>query len=162
MDADVLASGSLVGFLQGIHSNKCKRLHILFATAQCILHFKDFLEEFDPINQELTTWMGELKRWPGPAMLEIIEGSQECKYHMESYVYSIQLTLYGERGNTTWFWMIYITLVRAYLMLSHGCRTNDVDLFNYALTQMRPLFFSQSSELCQVDGPLLFEALKHW
>ena len=37
VDADVLASGSLTGFLKGKHFNRCKRLHLLFATALQVL-----------------------------------------------------------------------------------------------------------------------------
>ena len=146
VDADVLASGSITGFLKGKHFNRCKRLHLLFATALQVLHFKNFLEEFGPISQELATRMDELKRSPGPAMLGCIEGSQEYKYLMESYEHSVQQTLDGEHGNTARFWMTYITLVKAYLMLSRACRTNDVDLFVYALSQMCPVFFAASHQ----------------
>ena len=146
VDADVLASGSLTGFLKWKHFNRCKILHLLFATALQVLHFKNFLEEFGPISQELATRMDELKRSPGPAMLECIEGSQEYKYLMESYEHSVQQTLDGEHGNTARFWMTYITLVKAYLMLSRACRTNDVDLFVYALSQMCPVFFAASHQ----------------
>ena len=146
VDADVLASGSLTGFLKGKHFNRCKRLHLLFATALQVLHFKNFLEEFGPISQELATRMDELKRSPGPAMLECIEGLQEYKYLMESYEHSVQQTLDGEHGNTARFWMTYITLVKAYLMLSCACRTSDVDLFVYALSQMCPVFFAASHQ----------------
>ena len=72
----------------------------LFATALQILHFKNFLEEFGPISQTLRTWMGELKRCPCPAMFEVIEGSQDYKYLMESYEHSIQQTLHVDHGNT--------------------------------------------------------------
>ena len=65
--------------------------------------------------------MDELKRSPGPAMLECIEGLQEYKYLMESYEHSVQQTLDGEHGNTARFWMTYITLEKAYLMLSRYC-----------------------------------------
>ena len=79
-------------------------------------------------------------------MLECIGGSQEYKYLMESYEHSVQQTLDGEHGNTARFWMTYITLVKAYLMLSRACRTNDVDLFVYALSQMCPVFFAASHQ----------------
>jgi hypothetical protein len=46
-DTDVLAQGSLNGFLSGGHFNRCKRIHTLLATAVQILHFRQFLEQGD-------------------------------------------------------------------------------------------------------------------
>jgi len=41
-DTEVVAPGSLNGFLSGKHYNRCKRLHVLLATAIQILHFRNF------------------------------------------------------------------------------------------------------------------------
>ena len=62
---DVLASGSLNGYLSGKHFNRCKRLHPILALAFEILHFlaflktyegKDRLEAFinDVVNESIT------------------------------------------------------------------------------------------------------------
>jgi hypothetical protein len=45
VEQDVLASGSLSGFLLGKHYNRCKRLHPLLALAFQILHFQRFCEQ---------------------------------------------------------------------------------------------------------------------
>ena len=37
--------------------------------------------------------------------------------------------------------MFYIALVQIYILFDRECRTNDVDLFVYALKQMIPIFF---------------------
>ena len=42
-DAGVLATGSLNGFLSGRHYNRCKRLHILVATALRVLHICSYV-----------------------------------------------------------------------------------------------------------------------
>ena len=42
-DTDVLASGSMNGFLSGKHFNRCKRLHPLLALSFEVLHFQAFL-----------------------------------------------------------------------------------------------------------------------
>ena len=49
-DTDVLAPGSLNGFLSGRHFNRCKRLHPIFALAFEILHFKAFLKTYTDLG----------------------------------------------------------------------------------------------------------------
>lgn len=44
VQSNLLASGSVNGFLEGKHFNRCKRLHPLMAVGLEILHFKSFLE----------------------------------------------------------------------------------------------------------------------
>ena len=51
-NSDVLASGSIRGFLSGKHFNRCKRLHPLLATAIQILHLQKFTEECGLVSQE--------------------------------------------------------------------------------------------------------------
>ena len=48
-DSEVLACGSLNGFLSGKHFNRCKRLHPLLSTALRILHFRSFLTQNDSL-----------------------------------------------------------------------------------------------------------------
>lgn len=43
-DSEVLAAGSLNGFLNGKHYNRCKRLHTMLALAFHALHFEAFLK----------------------------------------------------------------------------------------------------------------------
>ncbi|KAL4702142.1 hypothetical protein ACJJTC_019418 [Scirpophaga incertulas] len=59
VQSNLLASGSVNGFLEGKHFNRCKRLHPLMAVGLEILHFKSFLESnnitiSDQIIQEIT------------------------------------------------------------------------------------------------------------
>ncbi|OXU16633.1 hypothetical protein TSAR_013301 [Trichomalopsis sarcophagae] len=44
IQSDLLASGSLNGFISGKHFNRCKRLHGIVSLALQILHFKEFLK----------------------------------------------------------------------------------------------------------------------
>ena len=43
-DSGALAPGSLNGFLQGNHFNRCRRLHPILVLALKILHFQAFME----------------------------------------------------------------------------------------------------------------------
>lgn len=54
VESNLLASGSLNGFSEGKHFNRCKRLHPLMALGLEILHFKSFV---DVKNIEFTNEM---------------------------------------------------------------------------------------------------------
>lgn len=49
---DILASGSVKGFLSGKHYNRCKRLHPILATALHILHFRQFIHLLGEVSDE--------------------------------------------------------------------------------------------------------------
>lgn len=53
---ELLASGSINGFITGKHFNRCKRIHPLISLAITILHFRRFLKDSDI---EITTHMKE-------------------------------------------------------------------------------------------------------
>lgn len=44
VQSNLLAMGSLNGFLEGKHFNRCKKLHPLMAMGLEMLHFKSFLD----------------------------------------------------------------------------------------------------------------------
>lgn len=46
-ETGILAQGSLLGFLQGKHYNRCKRIHPIFSTALETLHLMVFLATLD-------------------------------------------------------------------------------------------------------------------
>ena len=52
-DTEVLAAGSMNGFLSGKHFNRCKRLHPMLSQAFHVLHFRVFLKEFGDISPDL-------------------------------------------------------------------------------------------------------------
>ena len=47
IETDVLATGTLNGFLSGKHFNRCKRLHPILGLALEILHFQVFIDSYD-------------------------------------------------------------------------------------------------------------------
>ena len=55
-ESEVLASGSLNGFLTGEHFNCCKRLHPILALALEILHFLKFLDTYER-KYDVMMWM---------------------------------------------------------------------------------------------------------
>ena len=87
-DSGILASGSLRGFLQGKHYNRCKRIHPLFAPAMTKLHFKAFLDTRGPLSEAEQKVIEGVSTGFSKEALEDLENSEEhydlmCEY--ESY-----------------------------------------------------------------------------
>ena len=56
---DILASGSIKGFITGKHYNRCKRIHPLLASAMELLHFKFFLSRVGTNNSDILNLVRE-------------------------------------------------------------------------------------------------------
>ena len=68
---EVLASGSLNGFLSGKHYNHCKGLHSMLATAFHTLHFKSFIKQCGDISESVASKLLAIADKPQQAMQEL-------------------------------------------------------------------------------------------
>lgn len=139
VQSNLLASGSVNGFLEGKHFNRCKRLHPLMAVGLEILHFKSFLESnnitiSDQIIQEIT-------RLRTSSISSLTIEDDELNALLQNYDIYKQKTLNGEFGKTPQFYLIYINLVHHYLTLSRSIRCGDFELFKFVLPKITNLFF---------------------
>ena len=136
-EEDVIAPGSLNKFLKGKQYNRCRRAHILFATAMHSLHFERFVAE-EGLTESTKTM---LKTW---ALSDDMHQNipDDLQLLVTKYFLYCDDTLSGARGKTAQFWMIYCSLMDTYLLFHHSVKTNDVDLFAYALHDMTKIFFS--------------------
>ncbi|MCG7875152.1 MAG: hypothetical protein N0C90_02335 [Candidatus Thiodiazotropha endolucinida] len=142
VDSEVLASGSLNGFISGKHFNRCKRLHPMLAQAFRVLHFRAFLKETEDIPQTLLSELQELYEHPSPGRMQILERKDDFVAFMERYEQYTDKTRSGEHGKTAAFWMMYVDLVELYLLFARACHTNDLDLFTFCLSKMCSIFFA--------------------
>ena len=113
---DVLAPGSLNGFLLGKHYNRCKRFHPLLATAMQSFHFNAFLEQHGPIPVVIMEMLAE----PPSNMIVALESPNEYATLMSEYDEYTADTLTGKHGSTPQYWMLYVTLVRRFLLFPIG------------------------------------------
>lgn len=116
----------------------------MLATAFHILHFRKFLEDTGPMPDSLVTKLARFQDEPSSDEMESLEMTEAYLSFMLKYAGYMELTLDGAQGSTAQFWMIYIQAVHVYLLYHRACRTNDLDLFIYALGQMRYSFFAGS------------------
>ena len=121
--------------------NRCKRLHPLLATAIQILHFQKFTEEYGPVSQEFKELLTSFSEYPSQDSLTGLLENEVCASLLERYSTYCEKTRQGDHGKTAMFWMIYVDLVHYYLLLDRACRTNDVDLYIFALSKICPIFF---------------------
>lgn len=145
VDAELLAEGSVRGFISGTHFNRCKKLHVVAALALKTLHFKTFLElndnEANPDHIRSSEIIEILER-------DAIEHQTSdfivpiLKEFLERYDLFIEQTLAGKRGCTAQFALIYVSLIELYLLLERAIRTSDVELYKYATYEISAQFFA--------------------
>lgn len=144
VEAEVLAPGSLNGFLHGKHFNRCKRLHPLLCAAMRILHFRYFLSKTELMTESLETKMAALHGNNAQEGVLNLQSDTEYQSLIEAYEAFSEQTRNGDHGPTAKFWIGYIDLVEIFLLFNRACHTNDLELFIFALGEMVPIFFATS------------------
>lgn len=120
---------------------RCKRLHTLLAGAMQVLHLRMFLSEKGPIPATVLNLIEDLNNRPHPDLLDELSSS-ELEEFLDAYEEFKKETMDGKHGSTAKYWIIYIELEHRYKLLDRACRTNDLQLFAYALSLICPIFFS--------------------
>lgn len=139
VQSNLLASGSVNGFLEGKHFNRCKRLHPLMAVGLEVLHFKSFLATRGAVVSD--TMIEEITRLQNTPISSFKVENEELNELLNDYNMYKQKTRNGEHGKTPQFYLIYINLVHYYLTLSRSVRTGDFELFKFVLPKITNLFF---------------------
>ncbi|GBP80748.1 hypothetical protein EVAR_89325_1 [Eumeta japonica] len=114
VESNLLANGSVNGFLDGKHFNRCKRLHPLVALGLEILHFESFLQED---NMTLTDDMiEEVKRLQNCEISSFKVENEDLKELMNNYDIYKEQSLNGKHGKTQnyarWTVKYYANLLR--------------------------------------------------
>lgn len=139
VESNLLANGSLTGFIDGKHFNRCKRLHYLMALGLEVLHFRSFLQIK---NTTLTDDMiQEVQRLQKCKLSSFQVENEDLHELINEYAIYKQQTLNGDFGKTPQFYLIYINLIHHYLNLSRSIRIGDFELFKSVLPKITNLFF---------------------
>lgn len=139
IESEILASGSVSGFIEGKHFNRCKRLHPMMALGLQILHFRSFLKQKNiQISDDI---IEEIERLQNCQTSSFFIHNESLKDLCNEYAIYEQQTLNGDHGKTAQFYMIYIKLVHHYLQLSRSIRIGDFQLYLDTLPKIINLFF---------------------
>ena len=126
-ESEVLASGSLNGFLTGKHFNCCKRLHPILALALEILHFPKFLDTYERKDNIMMSMsycsLGKTEE------VESAIKSDELAARAASYEVYTNLTRKGAHGAMAQMSIMYVDYLHTYHEFERAIRTNDIDLY---------------------------------
>ena len=107
--------------------NRCRRGHIILSTALHGLHFQSFLMDTHTdidFTYELKVWL-ETK-------------SNQLSNQYQKYV---DETFAGKRGKAAQCWMTYCKIIDYFSLVHRSIKTNDIDLFKYALFEICGISF---------------------
>ena len=107
--------------------NRCRRGHIILSTALHGLHFQSFLMDTHTdidFTYELKVWL-ETK-------------SNQLSNQYQKYV---DETFAGKRGKAAQCWMTYCKIIDYFSLVHRSIKTNDIDLFKYALFEICAISF---------------------
>ena len=161
IDTELIASGSINGFLSGKNFNRCKRLHPMVSLGFSILHFRQFLRENNiEITEEIKDYITNYNNTKSASSMIEHQSLVQVIVKYENY---LKQTINGERGKTAQYYMIHVNLVNYYLLFNSSIRTADLNLFKYVLPKISNLFFALNqlnyarwlvryhNNLCRVD-----------
>lgn len=140
VDTELLANGSVNGFITGKHFNRCKRLHPLIALALQILHSEAYLE--DKNIQMSDTLRDYLIRFKSGERDNVAIENGEMLDLVRKYEEHETMSLNGEHGKTAQFFMMYVQFVKYYMILNTSIRTADFELLKFILPKIGNLFFT--------------------
>ncbi|XP_072754742.1 uncharacterized protein [Anoplolepis gracilipes] len=142
VQAEVLAEGSVNGFLSSKHFNRCKRIHPLLSGALQILNFEQFMSENNFDVDILTKDLNDLKT----NFIEIDESlnipASYLQETLNSYENFVEEILQGSRGKTAQYYMQYIEFINIYFRFTRSIRTSNFELYLDSLFDIANLFFT--------------------
>ena len=105
-----------------------------------VQHFKNDSYSDGKLPGEVSEILLSFSQNPG----EIIEGvsNPQLVKLVKKYETYCEDTRAGELGKTAQFAMLYMDIIRDKLILDRAIRTNDVDLYTYAMEEMVPVTWS--------------------
>ena len=145
INSNVLGSGSLSGFLKGKHFNRCTRVHPLLFSALSECHMTTFLnsKHSGTVPEVLKIKLKSLGKAENKfEIVQDILDDPEIKKFLQEYEEFTNLTRMGDHGFTAQYVMQYMDMVQYDLLIDRALRTNDVELYTYAIGLILPIFWA--------------------
>lgn len=138
VEAEVIAGGSMKGFISGHMYNRAIRGHKLLFEALGLLQLKEFIETCSPeLLEELQDGISmlELRLSTGVSLSSDPSTKFLTAFHTHSAKRCSESPMYA-------FWNSYLEMVAIVLSFIRGTRTGDFSLHLSSLRQMLPWFFA--------------------
>ena len=159
-EADVLAEGSMVGFLKGKFYNRCTRIHEVLANVLEQKMYDRFLQD---VPQEDTESFQEIMSTVplDPELVAYHLSDPVISHHLQLYEDYFQSVLEGSSGPTAQFWATYIFLInRLHREVQRGIKSNDVEGNIDVFPMMLAVFFALNRPNYARWGTLFYQKLK--
>lgn len=142
VESQLLAPGSVNGFITGKHFNRCRKLHPIASLAIQILHFQSFLNiNKIEISDDLMTIITTLKN--KKIDQDFFEKPENVQLNdlINKYEKYVEETLNGNYGYTPQYYLMYVEHVNNYQTFSRSIRMGDFDMYKLMIDILCDLFF---------------------
>ncbi|ESO95159.1 hypothetical protein LOTGIDRAFT_160925 [Lottia gigantea] len=159
-EADILAEGSMMGFIKGKFYNCCTRIHELLANVLEQKLYQLFLLDLPEEEYEsVVLVMHTLPSNASQAEVHLLD--PVVLQHLEKYEEFFQMIIDGSQGPTAQFWATYIFLInRLHRELQRCVKTNDVNSYINVFPMILGVFFSLNRPNYARWGTLFLQKLK--
>ena len=158
-EADVLAEGSVNGFIKGKFYNRCTCIHDLLATDLEMKLYERF--QLTIPEEELEMYHQAMHAVPADPSLDAHLEDPAIVQHLEQYETYFQEVVDGRHGSMAQFWGIYIYLInRLHRELQRCVKTNDVRGYINVLPKILDVFFALNRPNYARWGTLFLHKLK--
>lgn len=141
-EAEVLAEGSMVGFLRGKFYNRCVRIHELLANVLEMKLYDLFLQDLPQDENE--SFQDIMDAIPvEKSQVEAHLSDPLVTQHLQKYEEFFHSVMDGSHGQTAQFWGIYVFLInRVHREVQRCVKMNDVEGYINAFPVLLNVFFS--------------------
>ncbi|KAJ8664697.1 hypothetical protein QAD02_006359 [Eretmocerus hayati] len=142
IETDLIAPGSVRGFLTAKNFNRAKKLHVEVSLALKLEHISVFLSEKSiAVSNDALLY---LKYLLAHGIVHDDVDNPEVLQLFEIYQLYKKETLAGEHGKTAQHFLMYTQLIDYFLILDRSVRTSDLELFIYILPKITNIMFTMN------------------
>ena len=139
-EAEILAEGSMMGFIKGKFYNRCTRIHELLATALELKLYDCFMMEL-PEDEQLS--LADFMNNFNADDFESTTSAPILSEHLQKYEEFFMSVIHGSKGPMAQFWGTYVFLInRVHRELQRCVKTNDVDGYIAIFPTVLDVFFA--------------------
>jgi len=134
----ICTSGSLQAVLSGSHYNRSWSIHLTIAEALERLLLTRFLVESKPtIPDQLTDYCLD----QNSTIDTVLDDGSDFFERYESFRTGVRN---GSIGKTAQFWLLYLDLMRAQVLVHNAIQENDFDRLLYGWRTFLPMYFAMN------------------